>query len=265
MQYKPKKPLEGVNSSVESPLSDAVFLTLLTAGVVCVGITILIVASSYLVRFFSIEMETKYFQSEFKEDRGEDEKRLQELVNSLWASFPESEKTKVHVSISKAKEVNAYMAPGGNMTVTQGLLDNLEYENEIAFVVCHELGHFYNRDVVRGLSRRLSVAVVLSFIGIGDSLNILGKGSESIQLVFDRSQESKADEFALQCMDKYYGHVQGYDAFFKHAISKRKLGKTSRKFLSFMQTHPLTEDRIKKLSSIIEKLSLKDHGEIKAY
>jgi Zn-dependent protease with chaperone function len=59
----------------------------------------------------------------------------------------------VHVQPSTA--VNAAALPGGHMLVFSGLLTEMRSENELAFVLAHELGHYAHRDHLRGLGRAL--------------------------------------------------------------------------------------------------------------
>jgi Zn-dependent protease with chaperone function len=51
--------------------------------------------------------------------------------------------------------INAMALPGGNIVVFSALIKETGSENELAFVLAHELGHFANRDHLRGLGRRL--------------------------------------------------------------------------------------------------------------
>ena len=46
--------------------------------------------------------------------------------------------------------------------VSTGLLEQTASENELAFVVGHEIGHFRNRDHLRGLGRGVAFGLVLA-------------------------------------------------------------------------------------------------------
>jgi len=89
---------------------------------------------------------------------------------------------------------------------------------------------------------------------LGDSL--IGVGSEALSLKFSRDDELEADTFALDCQQKYLGHVAGFDEFF---IS---IEKNESKYLSFISTHPKSAARIQelKLQAIAKGFSLE--GEI---
>ena len=264
MQYRPgSRPPDGINAPIESPLKDALILTAFTGVVVLAGYFVLSQVIEYSAQHLSLDKEIRYFQKDFVLDPSEDEKRIQNLVDRLWSHYPESEENGIHSSINKSKQINAFMMVGGNMSVTQGLLDKLETENELAFVICHEIGHLYHRDVINGLGRQVGLAVIMSLAGLGDNIDILNTGAASLSLAFSRGQESQADAFALECMQNEFGHVRGYDGFFKIVLKNEKvIPELGRKVLSFTQTHPMTEDRIKNLEEIIQKKSLSIDGKL---
>ena len=54
------------------------------------------------------------------------------------------------------------------MIVTAGLLEKVESENELAFIIGHELGHFRNRDHIRGLGRGLAIGILITAVSGND-------------------------------------------------------------------------------------------------
>jgi predicted Zn-dependent protease len=85
--------------------------------------------------------------------------------------------------------VNALALPGDHVIIYQGLLAEAESENEIMMVLGHELGHFANRDHLRGLGRGIVVQIVASLL-FGDAGSI---GAASLE-TFARSQFSQQQE-----------------------------------------------------------------------
>ncbi len=59
----------------------------------------------------------------------------------------------------KEKRPNAFAMPGGTTGLITGLLETLDNEIELAFVIAHELGHFHNRDHLSGLGRAAGFSV----------------------------------------------------------------------------------------------------------
>ena len=155
MKYIPKRAPEGINSSSKSPLGDAFFLLALTAGLIVVLFFALGTFTGLVVKKIDYRTETHLFQKHHTDIQSKKEKKLQKIVDKLWAHFPEAEGSKIDVRIVDSKHMNAFMAIGGNMQLTTELIDKVKYENELAFVICHEIGHFHNRDVLNGMGRNL--------------------------------------------------------------------------------------------------------------
>lgn len=146
--------------------------------------------------------------------------------------------------------VNAFALPGRTIVLTTGMLSTLEYENELVFVLGHEMGHIAARDHLRGLGRGL-VLVALSEVVLGDSGGLSDLLTGMLQLTnqsFSRGQETRADESGLTAMDAVYGHVGGLSAVFEH------LGDTDYDTLTeFTLSHPESSKRIAALRELIAR------------
>lgn len=57
------------------------------------------------------------------------------------------------VAIVKDRYPNAFCIPGGNVYVTTALLDFVKSDDELAFILAHELGHADGNHVIRQLER----------------------------------------------------------------------------------------------------------------
>ena len=91
-------------------------------------------------------------------------KELIDLANQLWHPYTSTPDLKLKVDIIKDKVENAYMGLGGQMALTEGFIQNAESENELAMVVCHELGHLYHRHLINRLAQTLIWSLVDSFL-----------------------------------------------------------------------------------------------------
>jgi predicted Zn-dependent protease len=159
--------------------------------------------------------------------------------------------TLVHVDIEKFKmmvisssQENAFMTFQREIILSETLLKNITSENELAFILAHELGHYYYRHHIKSLGRNLFVIVFSLLVsgqqqGIGESLSKIVNFSS---LHFSREQEEQCDQFAINIVNKLYGHTAGALNFFKRIEDKNHL-----EFL-YGSTHPLTSERIKDLT-----------------
>jgi len=252
VKFIPRKAREGINVSDTHPLVEAGTLVVgLTAIFVLIALALIFMIELALY-FVPVEKEAALFEDWLPEDLvtiSPGDERLhqtQVLVDRLafhWGDAP----YEFRVEIDDSDVANAMALPGGLIIVTQGLLDQVESENELAFVLGHELGHFKNRDHLRALGR----GIVLSlFFAAATGNDVSGLGIKVTDLAlrgFSRKQESEADEFGLALVYTHYGHVNEAWRLFERWDD----GDDS--FLdvvSYMSTHPDSGDRVEDLAEV---------------
>ncbi len=267
--YKPKLPPEGINSSEENPLKEFMFLVV-ASGLFIFSILILFIALGKLAsHWVSIDQELGWTQelgiykekllTQKKNDLSDES--VNSLVEDIWGQYKDRYKTKRDLKVSRitSKQPNAFMAPGGYLSMTDSLIREAETENELSFVICHEIGHFIHRHPLNRLGQRFLSGVGLSLIGMNDfAMNIVGPTLGLFTLHFDRSEETEADYFALECLMNKYGHVEGYDYFFKRIKEESRKNKTDigdNKYLDFLSSHPATDERIEGLKQLALKMN----------
>ena len=172
MRHVPRQPREGINVSKTHPLVEA---STLVVGV-SILFALLTIALVFLVEialyFIPVETEKRLFNNYLPDDlitvAPYDERLVatQDLVDSLAKHWPDSP-YEFTVEIHDTEAANAMAFPGGLIVVTEGLLDQVESENELAFVLGHEIGHFRNRDHLRALGRIAVLSMVFA-AGPGD-------------------------------------------------------------------------------------------------
>lgn len=141
-------------------------------------------------------------------------------------------------------EANAVALPGGTIAVTVGLLERLEGEPGMAFVLAHELGHFHARDHLRGLGRQVGFQVVSALVLSGSSDLQVGAGQVG-QLAFlshSRRRETAADRYALKLVHDTFGDEAGATRLLEILGQDALPG-----WASVLRTHPATEGRLEAL------------------
>jgi Zn-dependent protease with chaperone function len=135
--------------------------------------------------------------------------------------------------------------------VFTGLLAEMTSENELAFVLAHELGHFAHRDHLRGLGRALVLMTASTLLlGAENSINgMIGQGMALTELSFSRKQESQADEFALEVLLCHYGHVADATSFFSKIPKDGDPGR----FGHYFASHPENRRRIGRLDRLTQE------------
>jgi len=159
--------------------------------------------------------------------------------------------------------INAFCLPGGKVVVYTGILKVAKNKDQLATVMSHEIAHA----LARHGAERMSHNMISN--GIFELGNIIvkskapkytttfkqayGIGSQiGFMLPYSREHEYEADEIGIHLMQK-----AGYDIHeaLKFWQNMQKQSKSTQP--EFMSTHPHSENRIKRISQIIEVLEKK--------
>jgi Peptidase family M48 len=140
---------------------------------------------------------------------------------------------------------NAFALPGAKVYLLNGLLAKAENPDEIAGVLAHELGHLRHRDATRNLiyNGGTSFLIGLLFGDITGSGALIFASRSLVTLSYSREAEYNADTFAIDVM-----HRLGRSPKPMGELMYRVTGKQVDKSLSILSNHPLTEDRLKRMS-----------------
>lgn len=254
MKYTPKRITENVNVSKTSPIREFFVLVVGIGGLLVAIYLVLGLALNLVVPRLSPDLEDRlsglfagYYADAEDSPTG---KRLQEILDTLVAQGGHRERNyRVHVVPNPL--VNAMALPGGHIVVYTGLLNKVESENELAMVLGHELGHFKNRDHLRGLGRAL-VLVTLSTATLGIDSQVskmLQNLLVNTEMKFSQKQELLSDVWGLELLNGVYGHAGGATDFFRRMGKEDKHGPVA----YFFATHPYPEKRVRSLEIMIEE------------
>jgi predicted Zn-dependent protease len=238
------EPLEN-NVSPEHPLAE---MATLIAALVLVGLGLLgaaWLAVEGAVRWLPASVEQRIFPSD---NGGASAPALDALLGRLASHWPENEYA-LAVAIVEADEPNAFALPGGQLLVTRALLEQAASENEVAFVLGHELGHLAGRDPLRALGRGLLVRLALGALGGAEGASVAATAAALGERSFSREQERAADRFALALVAAEYGHVAGAGDFLRRQAEAAGGGAAARA-ASWLSTHPQSAERARELERI---------------
>ncbi|HBC56354.1 MAG TPA: hypothetical protein DCZ03_04240 [Gammaproteobacteria bacterium] len=241
-QFIPKKPNDDVNVSRETYLSEAFYLVAATALLSGGLIFVLFFFVDVAVRLIPTDAEAMLldtFVEQFPTASNEAEDELLALTNQL-AQHWDDNPYQIRTRILEEEVPNAFAVPGGMILVTQGMLDLTTSKEALAFVLAHELGHFYHRDHLRGLSRGLLLKLLLFTSGLNQSMPLIENSAQLTMLYHSRGQEIAADRFALELLHREFGSVAGGVGFFKQLMAQQKQDLTP----EFLRTHPVNQTRL---------------------
>ena len=172
--------------------------------------------------------------------------RVQRIMKTIEAS--PSVKRSYVVYANPSDDFNAFATVGRVMSVNKGALDLLD-DDELAYVMAHEISHGEHKDIINGLKKQvgLSTAVSLAAGGGGNAAilsNIAGNYMEN--QVFTMGQEKAADELGFKILSESPYNVGGAAA--SMAVLRNKYGDLYREGLNQVfspNNHPKTSSRVK--------------------
>ncbi len=194
-----------------------------------------------------IELGNMLYEQTIKEYTIDEEKtkQLQYFINEIdWnTQYP------IKVTVVKMKELNAFAMPGGNIVVFDSLLKTIKHYDELAALLSHEVTHVEKRHSLKSLARSLSGRIFLYLI-LGDNATFIDVSSNLTELNYSRALEYEADAFGFEILEKNKINPQGMIRLFEKF--KNAENKAESKLLSFLSTHPVTDDRIKNTQLLIK-------------
>jgi beta-barrel assembly-enhancing protease len=151
------------------------------------------------------------------------------------------------VSVLDWDIVNAFAAPGEQIVIARGLIEQAKSPDEVAGVLAHEMGHGIELHPETGIIRAigLSAAVELMFGGSGGT--IAGIGLVLTQLGYSRVAEREADARALDVLEKAQVSPLGFAGFFKRLDESE--GDSPISQISIFRSHPLLAERARLAAS----------------
>jgi len=140
---------------------------------------------------------------------------------------------------------NAFALPGGKVYVLKALIDKAESPDELAGILAHELGHLKHYDNMRGLiyNGGTSFLIGLLFGDVTGSSAVIFASRSVVEASYSREAETAADTFAIEIM-----HKLGRSPKPAAELMFRITGKEGGGLTSILASHPLTEDRLARMT-----------------
>lgn len=161
-------------------------------------------------------------------------------------------------------QLNAFALPGGFIAVHSALLLAAQTEAELASVLSHEIGHVAQRHIARMLGQQrqdalmplaaMLLAALASRAGGDVAMGVFAAGQGLAiqrQLNFGRDAEREADRIGFQIMGEAGFDTTGMVAFFGRMQAASR--SYSDLMPAYLQTHPLTTERIADIQARIRE------------
>ncbi|NNF60218.1 MAG: M48 family metallopeptidase [Gammaproteobacteria bacterium] len=154
--------------------------------------------------------------------------------------------------------LNAFALPGGFIGVHHGLILATKNESELAAVLAHEIAHVTQKHIARmiqaqGQTGLMTAAAIMAAVILGSAT---GAGGDAIQAAmtvaqgaaiqsqinFTRDNEYEADRVGINILSTSGFDTRAMASFFE--TMGRYSGLASQRVPEFLQTHPVSSERI---------------------
>ncbi|WP_347302543.1 M48 family metalloprotease [Croceibacterium sp. TMG7-5b_MA50] len=193
----------------------------------------------------------------------ETEALLQELMAPL-SEAAGLQPDAVDVVLLNDPSINAFVAGGQRIYIHSGLINAADTANEVQGVLAHELGHIQGGHIVRfseGMGAATNISLLSMLVGVAAALAGAGEAAMGAMalgqqaamgsfLSFSRAQEASADAAGVQYLSDAGITGKGSLAFFgKLQNLEYRYGYSQDDDATFSRTHPLSGDRISRLTA----------------
>ena len=168
----------------------------------------------------------------------------------------------VDIILINDPSINAFVTGGQAIYIHSGLIEAADTANEVQGVIAHELGHITGGHINRyseGMGDAANISLLSMLLGVAAAAAGAGEVAPGIMmagqraamgkfLAFTRVQEASADAAGVQYLSDAGISGRGSISFFRKLqgeVSRR--GYRRNDDTEFVQTHPLSSDRIQRL------------------
>lgn len=163
------------------------------------------------------------------------------------------------VTVLNSPVRNAFAVPGGYVYVTRELLALMNSEDELAFVLGHEMGHVAARHGQKRQTRStistLGAAIAQVLTGSEAVGQIASQVGQGVVLGYSRAQENEADT-----LGERYMIATGYDPYAAprilgalgaaETLDSTVAGRAQAQQASWTRSHPLSAERVQRTTAI---------------
>lgn len=160
--------------------------------------------------------------------------------------------------LADPETINAFALPGGQVSITLGLLRRLRTEAELAGVLGHEIGHVIERHGAEQLSKQQFAQSLVGAVGVatydpndpGSARNaaIAAAVSQLASMRFGRQDELEADSTGVHLMSQAGYDPHGMVGLMKVLADAGGGGRQP----EFFSTHPNPENRLARIQAQID-------------
>ncbi len=188
---------------------------------------------------------------------------IQDLTNRVKTPMP-PQPFPIEINVLLDPSLNAFAAPAGYVFINTGLIQRMEYEDEIAAVIAHELAHVSERHIAQRIAQSQIISIgtlvgVLAGALLGAGGSALGQaltvgsmaGGQAASLKYSREDEREADRFGLRFLTQAGYRPEAMMRTFQRMLKEMRMSGTSTP-PAYMLTHPGLDERIGSVQDMVD-------------
>lgn len=192
------------------------------------------------------------------------ERIMGRLSGAIELSDPTITQKPYNYFVNNDKSFNAFCTLGHNLSVNIGTFEKLNYnEDEIAFVVAHEMGHGQKRHPAAGVKRGLPVSLIAALYSSQNpnAVSVIGAtlaNAVGTAKLVTLPMEHEADKLGFDYAVAAGYNVGGGAALWQHILEKN--GSNSSGFAALFNDHPSS---IHRRDTYSKRLTQWSHNQVK--
>jgi len=225
-------------------------------GFKMLAIFVWFLAFSYLVFFIFSNVVLKNLSLETEKKWFWDIDKWEKFNYNKYLDYKIIEFNDYNFNLDPSEEINAYAFIWGNININQGFLDSIEDQEELIFVMAHEMAHVKNRDVMKALTTEIPLQITM--MSLWFDIWVFDTSLTSIWTQFlSKDTELKADKYALSILEKYKINPLCAKEFFTRDHTQADT------VMEMLSDHPLNSSRVKLLEDLAREMGFKNEKDCK--
>jgi predicted Zn-dependent protease len=177
----------------------------------------------------------------------------------------------VNIYIIQDETLNASSGGGQNIAINTGLIIATDTPEQLKGVIAHETGHIAGgHNATMGQTMSAASGTSMITMGLGALALLAGAPDAAMALFgsagqfgmmtafkFTRNDESSADQYALDFLEKTGQSADGLVSFMEHFRYEELMSESRRD--PYFRTHPISSDRIRALMKRAGEVTAKSH------
>ena len=163
-----------------------------------------------------------------------------------WINSPH----RFHCTVLRSDEVNAFVLPGGYIFLTDAIISHCEHdEDQIAFIIAHEMGHVVKGHAFDRMIADHSIQVISKWIRVGGLIQAAAKQAtlKFLSTQYSRDNEHEADNFGIRL-----AKAAGYDPKAAIRMFERLKALGEPDIPEYFSSHPAFDSRIVRIEKAVQ-------------